>query len=85
MHRSRDRSCLLELLHGVAEPTRQRRSVVGEYGLAERLAIGPVARSLRRKLPGSYVSYRIPWDRMDLSDPERPRTTCAKFDLPKAD
>ncbi|MGI9090480.1 MAG: hypothetical protein ACR2GG_05165 [Gemmatimonadaceae bacterium] len=59
--------------------------LVGEYGLAERLATGPVARSLLRKLPGSYVSYRIPWDRMDLLDPERPRTTCAKFDLPKAD
>ncbi len=60
-------------------------SMVGDYALAERLAIGPVMRSLIRDLPWSYVSYRIPWDRMDLADLARPRTTCAKDDLPRAD
>lgn len=59
--------------------------MVGDYALAERLAMGPVMRTVLRNLPRSYVSYRIPWDCMDLSDPVRPRTTCTKGDLPKAD
>lgn len=59
--------------------------MVGDYALEERLAMGPVMRAILRKLSWSYVSYRIPWDRMDLTDPVRPRTTCAKGNLPKVD
>lgn len=55
--------------------------LVGEYGLFERFAEGPLWRSVLRKLPGAYKGFRIRWDQLDLSDPKHPRTTVPKSAL----
>jgi hypothetical protein len=56
---------------------------VGAYGALEALAGGRFARHLLRRLGGAvgYTQRRIPWDRMDLSDPDRPRLTCRREEL----
>jgi sporulation protein YlmC with PRC-barrel domain len=57
---------------------------VGYYGLAERFSVYHFTSWLLRRLGARGVSpkeARIPWDKMDLSDPENPRTTCAKHEL----
>lgn len=49
---------------------------VGSFGLVESLVGARFARQLLRRL-GRFAPYHahcIPWDRMDLSDPVRPRT-----------
>ena len=55
---------------------------LGPYALGERLAVWlPMLRWLgvgkRRR------GYRVPWDKMDVTDPEQPRLRCAKEELPK--
>lgn len=55
--------------------------LVGEYGLFERLAGGPLRRSVLRALPGAYRGFRVPWHQLDLSDPRHPRTTVPKAAL----
>lgn len=51
---------------------------VGSYAILERLAAWGIGRAflhlmgVRRKNGG----YRVPWDALDLSDPERPRLRC---------
>ncbi len=54
---------------------------VGSYALFERLA----AISLGRALLGKFGrgGYRVPWDKLDLSDPTRPRLLCAVDELEK--
>lgn len=59
--------------------------LVGEYGLLERLAEGPLWRSLLRRLPGAYKGFRIRWDQLDLSDPKHPRTTVPKSALARSE
>jgi hypothetical protein len=54
---------------------------VGSLGLAERLAIGPLTRSILRRVPRLYRGYCVPWDRLDLSNPEHPRTRCRREEL----
>ena len=54
--------------------------VVGPAGLLERL--GLAARLIVGLSRGS--SYVIRWDQLDLSDPERPRLSCAVEDLERA-
>jgi hypothetical protein len=54
--------------------------VVGPAGLLERLGLG--ARLLVGLSRGD--SYVIRWDQLDLTDPERPRLTCAIEDLHRA-
>jgi sporulation protein YlmC with PRC-barrel domain len=57
--------------------------VVGAYGALEALAGARFARHLLRRLGrvGGYRRYTIPWERMDLGDPERPRLTCRAEEL----
>ena len=54
-----------------------RAYLVGRHALAERLGGGPLVRGLVRLLGGGrgWEVRTIPWDAMDLADPERPRCT----------
>ena len=54
--------------------------VVGAAGLFERLGLG--TRLLFGLSRGA--SYIIRWDQLDVSDPDRPRLTCAIEDLRRA-
>jgi sporulation protein YlmC with PRC-barrel domain len=58
--------------------------LVGRYGLFERLSIFHVGVGLLRYLGGQAQSkhpHRIPWEKLDLSDPENPRLTCSIDEL----
>jgi hypothetical protein len=60
---------------------------VGAYGALEALAGARFARHVLQRL-GRLVGYRVrrvPWTRMDLSDPRRPRITCRAGELANAD
>ncbi len=51
--------------------------LVGNYAMFERLAAWRVGRAVLRVLGvGRREGYRIRWDQLDLSDPERPRLLC---------
>ena len=49
---------------------------VGSFGAIESLAGPYLARQLLRRLGrfAPYRSHRIPWDRLDLTDPRNPRS-----------
>ena len=51
--------------------------LLGTAALLERLAVA-VAPMLGRRRPRGY---RVRWDQLDLSDPERPRLTCSAEEL----
>jgi len=58
--------------------------LVGRYGLFERFSIYHVGIGLLRHLGSRAQSahpHRIPWDKMDLSDPDHPRLTCTIDEL----
>jgi sporulation protein YlmC with PRC-barrel domain len=57
--------------------------LIGKYALLERLAGSTMARSLLTLLGrgSKQSSYRIPWDKLDLSDPKRPRLVCEVGEL----
>lgn len=50
---------------------------LGPHALVERLSI-PLVRLLRR---GKHGLRRVPWDRLDLTDPAHPRLTCTLEEL----
>ena len=56
--------------------------LVGRYAVVERLGAWSIGRGLLG-LFGSWLKtgYYIPWQKMDLSDPQRPRITCAVEEL----
>lgn len=58
---------------------------VGAYAALERLGAGRLGRSLLRLIGGDriYTGYIVSWRQMDLSDPEHPRVTVAKAELPR--
>ena len=56
---------------------------LGPAALFERLAVGLRGFPLLRKL-GVAAEHRgrcVPWEKMDLSDPQHPRTTCPREEL----
>jgi len=59
---------------------------VGRWGPFDAIASGLFVPQLVRRIARatSYVRYAIPWDCMDLTDPEHPRVTCAERDLPRS-
>src|SRR5215210_1297072 len=61
--------------------------LVGRYAVLERLSAWYVGRSILRLLPrrATYTGYRVPWDAMDLADPEHPRATRRRSDLKTLD
>lgn len=60
-----------------------RAFLVGRHALAERLGGGRLARALARLVTRGhgYESMVVPWDAMDLRDPERPRCTLRRADV----
>jgi sporulation protein YlmC with PRC-barrel domain len=59
--------------------------LVGSYAVFERLAALAIGRALLGKF-GAYREgggYRVPWDKLDLSDPARPRLLCSVEELEK--
>jgi hypothetical protein len=56
---------------------------VGKFAVLERLGAGLLGRELLHLLGGRrlYEGYVVPWEQMDLSDPERPRVRVAKGEL----
>jgi len=52
---------------------------VGRYALFERFSLRHFGVGLLRRLGARAASsnpHKIPWDKIDLSDPEHPRLTC---------
>jgi sporulation protein YlmC with PRC-barrel domain len=60
---------------------------VGAFAVFERLANGMLSRGLLRLIGGQHVydGFVVPWQQMDLSDPDHPRVTVAKADLRRID
>ena len=56
---------------------------VGTYALLERLAGSPIGRSILRtlRLARRGGGYRVPWNKLDLSNEEQPRLRCDVRDL----
>ena len=56
---------------------------VGKFAVLERLGAGPLGGGLLRLLGGKrfYEGYVVPWELMDLSDPERPVVRCVRSEL----
>ena len=59
--------------------------LVGAYAMLERLAAWPIGRSVLKLFGAARKGggYRVPWDKLDLSDPRRPRLTCKVEELSK--
>jgi hypothetical protein len=57
--------------------------LLGHGGLMKRLSISGAANFFTNLLGGygNPASHKVPWDKMDLSDPERPRVTCLAEEL----
>ena len=56
--------------------------LVGSYAVLERLAAWQIGRALLRVAGAKRKEgYRIRWDQLDLSDPERPRLLCGVDEL----
>lgn len=57
---------------------------VGSYAVLERLAAWSIGRTTLR-IFGVNKGYRVPWDKLDLSDAERPRLLCSVKELKTVD
>lgn len=60
-----------------------REYLLGPAGLMERLSAWSVGTAILRLLGASKLAggYRVPWEQMDLTDPEHPRLRCARHEL----
>jgi len=73
----------------IAEPKGNLLAVseyhIGSYALMERLSASRFGRALMDFFTAGKVGqgYRIPWNRLDLSDPERPKLLCPVDQLAK--
>jgi sporulation protein YlmC with PRC-barrel domain len=56
---------------------------VGAYALFERLAASSIGRELLKLIGVNRKGggYRVPWDKLDLRDPARPRLLCEVKEL----
>src|SRR5205823_2929604 len=61
--------------------------LIGVYAMFERLAAWSIGRSILRTLRARRKGggYRVPWNQLDLRDPQRPRLRCPINDLPPID
>src|ERR1044072_4082140 len=56
--------------------------LVGVYAVFERLSGWRIGRAVLRLLPAKRgAGYRVPWNQLDLADPERPRLRCSVEEL----
>jgi sporulation protein YlmC with PRC-barrel domain len=73
----------------IAEPKGNLLAVseyhLGSYALMERLSASLFGRALLEFFGAGRIGqgYRVPWHRLDLSDPERPKLLCAIDQLEK--
>jgi sporulation protein YlmC with PRC-barrel domain len=57
---------------------------IGAAALFERLSAMSLGSAVASLLGGKGSGgYKVPWDKMDLSDPEKPRLTCSREELEK--
>jgi sporulation protein YlmC with PRC-barrel domain len=56
---------------------------VGSYAVFERLAALSIGRAILKLFGATkkHEGYIVPWDRLDLTDPEHPRLLCSVNDL----
>ena|SRR5436305_13253882 len=55
--------------------------LVGSYAVLERLSAWTIGRALLGTFGGGKSGYRVPWDKMDISDVDRPRLLCPASEL----
>ncbi|HEX8891548.1 MAG TPA: hypothetical protein VF779_20535 [Pyrinomonadaceae bacterium] len=57
--------------------------LVGAYAVVERLAALSIGRAILKLFGATkkHDGYRVPWDKLDLTDPERPRLLCSVDEL----
>ena len=56
--------------------------VIGTSGVIDRLSAWTLVRPIHKALRGRLFSvYRIPWDQLDLSDPDKPALKISKGEL----
>ena len=76
-------------IHEIVGERRGDEWVIAEYrigptALLSRLSAYHLAAPLFRLLGSDRdKGYRVPWDKMDLSDPDRPRLLCGLEELPR--
>jgi sporulation protein YlmC with PRC-barrel domain len=56
---------------------------VGSYAVFERLAALSIGREILRLFGATrrHEGYKVPWDKLDLSDPKKPRLLCSVQEL----
>ena len=61
--------------------------LLGRGALRQRLSIAGVSTFALSLLGGHrrHSTHRVPWDKMDLSDPDHPRLTCRAEELEELD
>src|SRR5204863_9151232 len=59
--------------------------LLGIGGLVERLAAGPLVRNVLGRLARAAERHTVPWDELDLTDPERPRLRHTLAELRRRD
>jgi sporulation protein YlmC with PRC-barrel domain len=57
--------------------------LVGAYAVVERLAALSIGRAILWLFGANkkHECYKVPWDKLDLTDPERPRLLCSVDEL----
>ena len=55
--------------------------LVGSYAVLERLSLWRIGRAILRTVRVRKQGYRIHWEQLDLSDPQRPQLRCEVEEL----
>src|SRR4051812_17115603 len=57
--------------------------LIGSYAFLERFSAWTIGRALLQRLGAQKkrTGYRVPWSKLDVSDPNRPRLTCRVEEL----
>jgi sporulation protein YlmC with PRC-barrel domain len=55
--------------------------LVGSYAILQRLSVWRIGRAILRTLHVRKNTYRVNWDQIDLSDPQRPQLKCEVDEL----
>ena len=55
--------------------------LLGSYGMFERLSVWRIARVILRTLHMRQQGYRVHWEQLDLSNPQRPQLKCEVEEL----
>jgi len=55
--------------------------LVGSYAVLERLSLWRIGRAILRTVRVRKHGYRVHWEQLDLSDPQRPQLRCEVEEL----